>query len=139
MRTFFLTSTAWKGQIEIIYNDSDLLLSCDLTKAVLSEPQHLWFLKRMPGDLAGLKQLIDNTSTAKMTEINQEITFEMFWSKYDDKVRSSRKKAERIFNRMTRANQVRAFRHISTYEASRPSGVAKKYAETYLNAETWNN
>jgi len=139
MKVFLLTSTAWQGEIEIHFNESDLLITCDLSRAVLSEQQHLWFLKRMPVELAELKALIAKTQTAKLTEIKEEITFETFWNRYDDKVRSSRKKAQRIWDRMTTANRVKSFRHISTYEATRPAGVAKKYAETYLNAETWNN
>lgn len=133
-----LTSTAWSGEIRIEYNELDLMVSFDLSKAQLSQQQHLWFLQRMPADLTRLQELIRN-STARMVEVNREITFESFWNRYDDKVRSSRKKAERVWSRLSKADQAKAYAYIPAYEASRTAGVAKKYAETYLNAELWNN
>lgn len=138
MRTFLLTATAWTGEIELRYNELDLLINCDLSRAQLSQQQHVWFLRRLPVELVALQELIRN-STARMVEVNQEITFESFWNRYNDKVRSSRKKAERIWNRLSKADQAKAYAYISTYDASRSAGVAKKYAETYLNAELWNN
>lgn len=133
-----MTASAWTGEIRLQYNDLDMLINCDLQNAQLSQEQHRWFLRRLPIGLAELQDLISNSS-ARMIEINQEITFESFWNKYNDKVRSSRKKAERIWNRLSKADQAKAYVYISTYEASRPKGVEKKYAETYLNAELWNN
>ena len=138
MRTFLLTSPVWTGEIRIEYNDLGMMIKCDLAEAQLSQQQHLWFLRRMPVELETLQELIRN-STARMVEVNQEITFESFWNRYNDKVRSSRKKAERIWGRLSKADQAKAYAFISTYEASRTAGVAKKYAETYLNAELWNN
>lgn len=139
MSVYVLTSTAWRGEIEITYNDSGLLINCDLTKAELSEAQHLWFLKRMPARIDELKALIESTKTARLTPVDLDVTFEMFWDRYNDKERSSKKKTGRIWNRMTRADQIKAYRYIFTYDACRPAGVARKYAETYLNAELWNN
>lgn len=138
MKTFLLTSTAWSGQIELQYDDLDHLTKCDLSQAQLSLQQHMWFLRRLPVELTALKELITN-STARLVEVNQEITFESFWNRYNDKVRSSRKKAERIWSRLSKADQAKAYAYVATYEASRSAGVAKKYAETYLNAELWNN
>jgi hypothetical protein len=138
MRTFLITSPAFTGDIKVQYNDLDMLINCDLQNAQLSQQQHTWFLKRIPTALEDLQLLIRN-SNARMVEVNQEITFESFWNRYNDKVRSSRKKAEKIWNRLSKANQAKAYVYISTYEASRPKGVEKKYAETYLNAELWNN
>ena len=133
-----MTSTSWTGEIKLQYNDLDMLINCDLQNAQLSHVQHVWFLKRMPTILEDLQLLIRN-STARMIEVNQDITFESFWKKYNDKVRSSRKKSEKIWNRLSKADQAKAYAYISTYEASRPKGTEKKYAETYLNAELWNN
>lgn len=133
-----MTSPSFTGDIKIQYNDLDMLINCDLQNAQLSQQQHTWFLKRIPVALEDLQLLIRN-SNAKMVEVNQEITFESFWNRYNDKVRSSRKKTEKIWNRLSKADQAKAYVYISTYEANRPKGVEKKYAETYLNAELWNN
>jgi len=138
MRTFLMTSSAFKGEIRLVYNDLEMLTNCDLTQAQLTLQQHTWFLKRLPTGLEDLKLLITN-STAKLNEVNQEITFDTFWKRYNDRDRSSKKKSEKIWNRLSQADQVKAYVYISTYEANRPKGTEKKYAETYLNAEQWNN
>lgn len=133
-----MTSSAFKGEIRLVYNDLEMLTNCDLTQAQLTLQQHTWFLKRLPTGLEDLKLLITN-STAKLNEVNQEITFDTFWKRYNDRDRSSKKKSEKIWNRLSQADQVKAYVYISTYEANRPKGTEKKYAETYLNAEQWNN
>jgi hypothetical protein len=138
MRTFYMTSNSWTGQIKIQYNDLDMLINCDLSEAQLNQEQHRWFLRRMPIALSELQELIQN-STARLVELNQEITFDTFWNRYNDKVRSSRKKAEKIWSRLSAADRAKAYIYISTYEANRPKGTEKKYCETYLNAELWNN
>jgi len=74
-----------------------------------------------------------------VTEIDQNITFDKFWNRYDDKLNSSKKKTQVKWNKMPAAEQAKAFRYIGKYFASIPSGTRKKYAETYLNAELWNN
>lgn len=40
---------------------------------------------------------------------------------------------------MTSAEQGKAYRFIGRYIASLGQGIRQKYAETYLNAELWNN
>ena len=136
---YLLTSTAWPGEIEIVYNDLQLLVSHDTSRADLSENQPLWFLKNLPRELCELQQLSDKSTSATLTEVKDEITFEKFWSRYDEKLRSSKKKALKVWNRLTEADQIKAYKFISKYEQSIPNGVAKKYAETYLNVELWNN
>lgn len=76
----------------------------------------------------------------KMTvvELGMNITFDLFWDKYDKKAKSSKKKALKVWNRLTESNQVKAFYFIQTYDTNRDF-TDKKYAETYLNSELWNN
>ena len=83
--------------------------------------------------------MMAKVASATFTEVLEEITFEMFWNRYNEKVRSSKKKAMITWKRLSRADQVKAFNHIRKYEQNIAPGVAKKYAETYLNAELWNN
>jgi hypothetical protein len=136
---YLLTSNAWPGEIEIVYNDLQLLVSHDTSRADLSENQQLWFLKNLPRELCELQQLIDKSTSATLTEVKDEITFDKFWIRYDEKLRSSKKKALKVWNRLSEADQIKAYKFISKYEQSIRDGVAKKYAETYLNAELWNN
>jgi len=135
---YHITSTSWAGYIEIEFNELNLMTRTDITNADLSEKQQLWFLRKMPRELIELQNVIDK-STAKITEVKQEVTFDLFWNRYDEKIRSSKKKALTTWNRLRKDDQVKAFNYIKKYEGSMAPGVAKKYAETYLNAELWNN
>jgi hypothetical protein len=136
MKIFQLTSSSFTGYIEFIFNDNTLLEGYGI-HADLSEKQQVYILKNMPREIIELDKLKSGTVT--ITEINQEVTFEMFWNRYDEKIRSSKKKALSGWNKMSKANQVRAFRFISKYESNILPDTAKKYAETYLNAELWDN
>ena len=139
MSLYSLTSTAFDGEVLFEFNDAGILQKFDTSAAQLSEQQQLWILRTMPNSLPDVKKMLGDSTTAKFTELKQDVTFEMFWNRYNEKVRSSKKKAERIWNRLTKTNQVKAFRGIIAYERNIPGGVLKKYAETYLGAEIWNN
>jgi hypothetical protein len=139
MSLYSLTSTAFDGEVLFEFNDAGILMKFDTSAAQLSEQQQLWILRTMPKSLPDVKKMLGDSTTAKFTELKQDVTFEMFWNRYNEKVRSSKKKAERIWNRLTKTNQVKAFRGIIAYERNIPGGVSKKYAETYLGAELWNN
>jgi len=136
MKLFHLTSTAFEGFVQFQYNDIDLLEKMEI-HADLSENQQVFLLRHMPREITELEKLRSDSST--ITEIKQDITFEMFWEKYDDKVNSSKKRTVQKWNKMTPADRARAYWFISKYVASIPSGTRKKFAETYLNAELWNN
>ena len=136
--TFHITSSSWTGYIEVEYNELGYLVHSDIRNAELSETQQKWFLNRLPRELAELKRTIDGT-TATIEEVTQVITFTMFWDRYNEKIRSSKKKAITTWNRMAVPEHIKAYNFIKKYEANIPTGVAKKYAETYLNAELWNN
>ncbi len=139
MKTYLLTCDAWDGEIEVVYNDLSLMLSLDTSRAQLSESQQIWFLRNMPRELAELQKLVEKHPRLKLTEIKVDVTFDMFWERYNEKIRSSKKKAEKAWSRLSKTDRTKAFRHIQTYEMHLHAGTQKKYAETYLNSELWNN
>ena len=136
---YLLTSTAWAGEIRLEYNEGLLLVNCDLSGAELSEQQHLWFLRNMPRELAALETLVTKAASAKLTEVPDDISFEKFWDRYGEKLRSSKKKAQKRWQQMSAADQAKAFIYIKKYENSMQAWQSKMYAETYLNKELWNN
>jgi len=139
MKTYSLTSTAFPGEVIFDFDDAGYLVKFDTSGADLSEQQQLWLLKKMPKHLSRVKQVLENSNTATLTEINQDVTFDSFWNRYNNKVRSSKKRTLARWNRMSRTDRLRAFNFIVKYEATLTNGIEKKYAETYLNAELWNN
>jgi len=134
---YHITSTSWTGYIELEFNSIGLMIRSDITQAVLNEAQQIWFLKNCR-ELSELQRVIKGTS-ATLTEVKLEVTFDLFWNRYDEKIRSSKKKSLTTWNRLRKDDQVKAYQYIKKYEQSMAPGVAKKYAETYLNAELWNN
>jgi len=139
MKTYSLTSTAFEGEVLFVFNEHDLLMSFDQSKATLNEAQQVFLLRKLPRDLVDIKQFLELSPNATFTEVKQEVTFEMFWNRYDEKVRSSKKKAARVWQKMTKTDQVKAYSFITKYFMNIRQGTEKKYAETYLNAELWNN
>lgn len=137
-RFFSITSNEFEGVIVAGFNDeNDDFASIDLSKAILSKKQHDWFLDNMPKSISVLNQWIQEKRKLKIEE--EKITFEMFWEKYGDKRCSSRKKTLAKWNKMSISEQGKAYRFIGRYIASLDPGIRQKYAETYLNAELWNN
>ncbi|HNW71165.1 MAG TPA: hypothetical protein PKI01_12225 [Bacteroidales bacterium] len=139
MKHYQLTSVAFAGAVDLFFDDAGMLQKFDMTGATLSQPQQEWILREMQPNLSDLKVQLADSGTAKITEVTTEVTFDMFWNKYDDKINSSRKRAQQKWNKMTKTDQIRAYGFIGKYLANLPTGTRRKYAETYLNAELWDN
>lgn len=74
----------------------------------------------------------------KLTQIERVVTFDMFWEAYQEKS-CGRKKAEATWNKLSKADQIRAFDYIPALNGLlKMNGTAKAYATTYLNQERWN-
>ncbi len=145
-KKYIVTSTSWAGEVELLYTDATLdekdtmlLGYLDMRRAELSEKQHIWFLRSLPRDLAELEQMLLKAPNATLTEVPIEISFEMFWKRYGAPANSKKKKAQLAWNRMKQYDQVKAYNHIFKYERNLANWQTKMYAESYLNAELWNN
>ena len=137
-KTYSLTSTAFSGEVLFEFRN-DLLVKFDMSNAELNDKQHIILAHNLPRTLFEVDVFMSKSKNAIFIEIPQVITFDMFWQRYDDKLNSSKKKTEVKWNKMPLSEQFKAFRFIGRYFASIPANTRKKYAETYLNAELWNN
>ena len=108
----------------------------DLTNADLTEKQQIWFLQKMPREFSELQRVITGTS-AKLTAITKEITFDDIWEKFDYKV--GKKEALSRWNKMPKAEQIKAFNFIQKYKARKSDTQAQLYLASYLNKERWND
>lgn len=138
MVTYLLTSDKWAGEVELVYNDAGLLVEMK-NRSHMSDEQYRFFLQHSPSSLNALQTLTANTSAKAVLMPESELSFNLFWDRYNDKVNSSRKRAEAKWNRMSKADQLKAYNYIGVYKANIPHGTRIKFAETYLNAELWNN
>jgi hypothetical protein len=135
--TYSLTSSKFTGEVLFTYNPDQLLIKFDI-KADMTRDQIIWLLKWIPGNYNALLDWKKKYDHLSLVEFIETVTFEMFWDAYDDKVRSSKKKALKIWVKLATGDQVKAYNYIKTYNRNRGT-AEKKYAETYLNAELWNN
>lgn len=138
MKKFELTIPAFEGKVTYGFDDStDYLVMIDMSSLSFSPELWRFLWKKLPAtsrDVFAMKG-----QTGVITEIVENITFDMFWQRYNDKARSSKVKTERVWSRMNRTEQVKAYQFIPRYFESIPQGVCKKYATTYLNDQLWNN
>ena len=139
MRIFHLTSLRFEGHVELKFNDEDRFIAIDFIESGVNVEQQKWILQSLPSNVHALGMYDKYKDSMTVTEIIQNITFEIFWERYNDKISSSKKKSAARWNKMPAAEQAKAYRYIGRYLASIPAGTRKKYAETYLNAELWNN
>ncbi|MBQ9254991.1 MAG: hypothetical protein IJ180_09495 [Bacteroidales bacterium] len=141
MRTYSITSDKLQGEILVTFDENDNLQNIDLTNANMTEGERNWFLANKPSTIEKLMTLKDKSKFNMKIELvpEKEITFEMFWQRYDDKYNSSKKRTKQKWDKMSKSEQAKAYNYINRYFSNIPYGTRKKYAETYLNAELWNN
>lgn len=138
MRKFELTSPAFTGGIVFGFDDeTDGLVMVDMSSVPFDVKLWRCIWNNLPASSQQLGKVKGKTGI--ITEMVENITFEMFWNKYNDKARSSKVKTERVWNRMSRSEQVKAYNFIGKYVQSIPPTVCRKYATTYLNDQLWNN
>lgn len=122
--------------MELRYNENNLLCFFE-NRSLMASTAQAWLLNNIPLQSSELQTLMKITKTLKATEINKLVSFEDFWDKYDHKAMSSKKKALSRWKNMSKGQRLKAYNYIGIYFAAMPQGVAKKYAETYLNSEVW--
>lgn len=135
VREFLMTSERSKDGI-LFYYRADTELFCGF-KVIEKSINLKWILGnicfKLPVFIQWCKQ---NKYT--LVEMNQEVSFDMMWDLYNDKDRSSKKRSLVVWNRLSKDNQIKAYYHYPAYQKNRGS-AEKKYLETYLRAELWNN
>ncbi|MBR1775041.1 MAG: hypothetical protein IJ759_05900 [Bacteroidales bacterium] len=140
MRTYSITSEKLQGEILVTFDENDVLQNIDMSKADMNIGQQTWFFANKPLNEEGLMALKKVSKYIRITLVpEKEVTFDMFWQKYDDKYNSSKKRTKQKWDKMSKSEQTKAYNYINRYFSNIPYGTRKKYAETYLNAELWNN
>ncbi len=136
--TYSLVSSKFSGEVRVTFNSEKLLTKFEVLGEMVYHT-HLHILNYLPLTSNELDKLKAESRTLQVTEVVEEITFDMFWKKYNDSARSSKKKSLAKWNKFNTDNQRKAYFYYSIYINNIPPGVEKKYCETYLNAEMWNN
>lgn len=135
METYILTSQAFDGGV--IITDDNGRLQANFIGTTVNMNHQKYILERMSEGLEKMLSHFNSSANCKMEKL--VIDFNMFWNKYDDKINSSRKRTKAKWDKMPESERTKAYYYIGKYFASIPYGTRKKFAETYLNAELWNN
>lgn len=142
LRKFVYTSSHLVGEVTVGYDKvTDILILFDLSKCEFSDDQHVAILRHFPFTLSELKILVgQDMDNRKLIEVVEIVTFQMFWDAYNYKTLSHKIKTERAWNKLSDADQIKAFQFILKYNKEiGKTGIAKMHAQTYLNSYLWNN
>jgi hypothetical protein len=140
MRRFILTSPLIHGSIDIIYGDSGLVQKVDFTDTTAAMGIRRTLLNRIAKfPLIDDAQQIIEGSQSTLVEAGFEVTFEMFWSKYNKKI--NRKRCEDLWKKMSKTKQVKAYYGIAAYDKylSKEEWRSKADPENYLRKEMFDN
>jgi len=74
---------------------------------------------------------VEKLGLFRIRKVEDDLSFERFWRVYGLKV--SKKKAEKLWDRLSKADRIKVFIHLPKYEAYLQSkGIEKAYPDTYL-------
>lgn len=142
MRKFIYQSKHIRGDVLAGFHETtELLLLIDISTAEMSNDQHYAFMLNFPRCMSEFFELVKQKPTERtITEIFDNVSFNMFWDKYNHKSLSSKRKTEKIWDKMAKVEQQRAYNFIVKYDKMiAQAGHPKKHAETYLNSYLWDN
>src|SRR5687767_4398903 len=109
MRRFLVTSPSFSGEAEIVYNTNETLIWIDMSKTNMGANIVTAFKAKVPANVHLLAAAFADTM-ATIVEADYEVSFEMFWQKYDKKI--NRKRCEPVWNKLIKTEQVRAYNGI---------------------------
>jgi hypothetical protein len=74
----------------------------------------------------------------KVYELSREITFDMFWDKYNYKAAGGKPEAMKAWDKLSKKDKKEAFDYIGVYDSQlKANPVSKLYGSSYLNKKRW--
>lgn len=122
------------------YNNEGYLLNYTLTPGRFEQVHFDFLFKRFPKNLVMMKAWMEEKfPNVTFKIIEEDLSFDAFYNKYAHKV-SKRSVAEKVWKNMPDTERAKAIAFIPIYQQHLlKTNVNKKYPETYLNSEMWNN
>lgn len=140
MEKFLLEIKKTGATIILGYRDGVLVL-LDM-KETVSKLQVLWVHKSVPhhyAEFEAFKKFLEKRGI-KVSEIMPDLSFDNFYNTYNYK-KGKKSSVQRTWESMEDTEQAKALAYIKKYNfylAQHPN-VQKKYPQSYLNAQEWNN
>lgn len=139
MRKFLISSAKYTGAIEVVY-DSSNLHSVSFAQAVIEAETIAGFKRALPATLAAFVEGAWATAETRVIEADYEVTFDAFWGDYKNKV--NRKRAEGLWSRLSKTEQLAAWQGVKQYDAWLKGLEWKRNKadpDTYLRNRYWEN
>ena len=138
MRRFLITSPNYTGQAEVIFNDAGTLCRLDVTDTNMPATMVQAFKNRLCSHVGQLPETFAGTA-ATVIEAAFEVTFDMFWKKYNKKINKAR--CMILWTKLDKTMQVLAYMGIDAYDKflKKEGWRNKADAETYLRNKSWEN
>lgn len=137
MRRFLITSPKFTGQAELVYNEKETLCIIDCTKAAMNEDVVTHFKRSAPSTLAQLLSGSYFSPETMIVESDFVVSFKRFYDDYP--LKRNRYKAEQIFVKLSKTDQVKAFYSLHSYKKylSKNSWLTPMIADTYLRKKEY--
>jgi hypothetical protein len=106
----------------------------------LTEEQFAWLIARLPVRQTDITALVEmSKGKIKVEQIPNDLSFEVFWNAYRNKV-GDKAKAEKLWQALNDAARVEVLDSLKKYETYlSKTKVAKVYPERYLSQQRWKN
>lgn len=137
MKRYLIQSPRYTGSVEVMYNNG-ILTTIDFSNTNIVKPAMIDAFKKQ---VASEEQYLTSSFVTDVSIIaaDVEITFKMFWDKYNHKINKLR--ATKLWERMPLAEQVAAYCGIQKYFAylKKVDWRGLQDPDTYLRNKTWLN
>lgn len=137
MRRFLITSPKFTGQAEVIYNDAEVLCKIDCSDTNMNAATVFHFKNAVGSTVSDMATRFSKETV--IIEAEFEVSFDMFWKKYDKKINKAR--CIQLWGKMNKTMHVLAYFGIAPYDKylHKTGFRGKADPETYLRNKYWEN
>ena len=140
MKRFIVTSPAWTGEAEIVYNEAGKLVRLSFDNCTIADHERVVhnFKAITPVLMANLQAAFAPTK-ATVVEADFEVSFDMFWKAYN--LKHNRLRAVKLWDKLSKTDQVKAYYGIPVYDKflKKENWRSKADPETYLRNKMYEN
>lgn len=135
MKAFLVTSPKFSGTAEVVYNHDGVLIRIDTANTNLQGVDLEHFKRAVCADVAGLTSRFGADTI--FVESAFEITFEMWFNKYDLKL--DKERARKLWDNLSKTARARCYYSVEPYDRylKRKKGIEKMYPKTFLSSKAW--
>lgn len=141
MKKLILTSDSYTGEVQVIYDFENKLVSLNLEHAELSPNQKVYLKQRLPIIYEGEELFLKAFGESKLRVIEEgvKVSFEEFWARYN--VKRNKDRSLKLWDRLSPIEQVKAYAGVLIYNKYLKANTWRSKAETdkYLKDRYWEN